>query len=596
MRIVSKILIPILLATFFIYLPFIANPNLLLDRHNDLAEFFWPIFYYIKENILIHNQVPLWNNMFFMGTPLFPDPQNPIWYLPNIIFLFLSVDTAILLIFVLHSIFGGIGMYLASREFKLSIYASILTSCLFIVSPKLSGYLEAGHFGLVLSFAWFGWSIYFLKKLFSTPKLKWSIFLSLSLFAIYINHLLTGLISAIYLSLFGLVLFLPKPTKKVLQYLVISAGIFFLIISPILIAQMQWFPYTTRDLLLKYPDVYPKWNSELEFLKQIFIIKSLDTEKIITLGIVPSFLALIGFLTIKNKHKTLIFIVGLILILISLNNLSLIYDFLINQNWYILLRVSTRVWFGATLTLIFLAGKGVDVIFKRNKKIAFALSLLAIVELILGGYQIIIKPISIPKLAPQEVYEFLSHDQDNFRVFCTTRCLSQKISSQYHLKLADGYGTLPQKNYYEAAKQIGQYYSGRYSLSIPPFDVYLYQKLQPYSPTLVEYAIKYVISPHTLKDKNLIEVKRFDSYVVYKNELFKNPHYLIYTPNFIKVDNSQTNDIVYIPETFNKNWMAYDEKNNNLIVSETDAHTIKISTNNSKTIILKYVPYRNIFK
>src|SRR3990167_3712153 len=105
MRSILKVLTPILLVTTFVYLPFLSNPALLLARDNDLTEFFWPLIYYIKTNILDYAQIPYWNNLFFSGTPLLPDPQNPTWYFPNMIFLLLPIDTAFFITFISHSIF-----------------------------------------------------------------------------------------------------------------------------------------------------------------------------------------------------------------------------------------------------------------------------------------------------------------------------------------------------------------------------------------------------------------------------------------------------------------------------------------------------------
>ncbi len=62
--------------------------DIILNRGNDLTEFFWPLLYYIKNQILTGNGIPLWITMFFSGTSLMPDPQNLFIYPLNIIFLF----------------------------------------------------------------------------------------------------------------------------------------------------------------------------------------------------------------------------------------------------------------------------------------------------------------------------------------------------------------------------------------------------------------------------------------------------------------------------------------------------------------------------
>lgn len=115
------ILILIVISSLF-YLPIIINPSILLARGNDLTIFFWPMIYFVKNIILTNHQLPLWNNLFFSGTPLLPDPQAPIFYLPNIIFLlFKNIDTGFFVSTYIHILVSSIGMYLLGRYgFKFS--------------------------------------------------------------------------------------------------------------------------------------------------------------------------------------------------------------------------------------------------------------------------------------------------------------------------------------------------------------------------------------------------------------------------------------------------------------------------------------------
>ncbi|MCX6706193.1 MAG: hypothetical protein NTV24_03785, partial [Candidatus Woesebacteria bacterium] len=97
----------IFLATLIFYLPIFINPKLFVDRNNDLQEFFWPIYFFVKEQIINNHQIPFWNNMILSGTPLLPDPQAPFFYIPNIIFLFLPINLGFIISAFAHTFFGG---------------------------------------------------------------------------------------------------------------------------------------------------------------------------------------------------------------------------------------------------------------------------------------------------------------------------------------------------------------------------------------------------------------------------------------------------------------------------------------------------------
>lgn len=143
----------IFLASFFLYLPILINPGLILNRGNDLEEFFWPIMYFVKQQILQNHQLPLWNNVFLSVMPLLPDPQSPLFYPPNLTFLILPIDVTFILLFILHTTIGGIGMLVLSKNLGLKLTTSLFATILYITTPKLFGYLEAGHVGLATSFA-----------------------------------------------------------------------------------------------------------------------------------------------------------------------------------------------------------------------------------------------------------------------------------------------------------------------------------------------------------------------------------------------------------------------------------------------------------
>ena len=545
------------------YLPILINPTILLGRSNDLTEFFWPIYYFVKEQILINHQLPLWNNLILSGTPLLPDPQTPFFYVPNIIFLFLPIGTGFIFSSFFHTLFGGIGAYLvSSKGFNLKKASSIFAGIIYILSPKLVGYLEAGHLGLVTSWAWLPWVVLFGILLIKSPKIIWSILLAISLSSIFYTHTTTFVYTlGVFSVLFILSLFKTKNLKSIL-YFILTIILTFGLIAVAFLPQIAWIPETNRYLLLKTPQVYPNWNSYIEFVRSIFLPFSplIDSEKWLAIGILPSFLAFYGFIHIKKWYKLLIIFFAIVIVLISLNNISPIYQLLMSQTWYVFARVATRLWFVISLTTVFLTIYGYEKLTKY-KKLSNIIIFLTICELLLISWLHLSKPMSVPEKAPKEVYEFLKKDTDRFRVYCTTRCLTQKESAIYNLELIDGYSTLIQKNYDSHALQLTGGQWNYYTLSIPPIGDYSKGKLHPNIKSLGEYNTKYIISPYEIVDSDLTLVTKIDKYLIYTNKLFmpRSPAPIIkYSPNEIKIDVSNyKKDSVIISEVYNSDWKAY---------------------------------------
>jgi len=390
MKKIAAILLPLGLITTLVYLPILVNPGLLLERGNDLQEQFWPVFYFVKQHLLEGGSLPLWINLFFSGMPLLPDPQAPLFYLPNIIFLFLPIGTAFIVSFFLHTLLGGVGTYLCAREgLKYSKTASLFTASLYLAAPRLAGYLEAGHYGLVFTLGWLPLVLLSIIKIAKDTNFRWFIGLGIGLAGLYYSHAPTFILTIAVGSLvFFYLLSIGKTKKHRLKKFLYFAlgGLVTLGLSAIsLFPQIEWVPDTTRYLLVNSPDVYPKWTSFAEVVKSIFLpwisasnsIWQIDTEKWLALGIIPSFLALAGFWKLSKKLKVVIVILVGSVSIIALNNISPLYPFLLSQKWYALMRVSTRVWFIPLLFIVFLAGFGFENLIKKkvNKNLLILVAL-----------------------------------------------------------------------------------------------------------------------------------------------------------------------------------------------------------------------------
>lgn len=607
-----NITIPIFFITLLLYIPILIKPSILLERGNDLEEFFWPIFYFVKEQTLQNHTFPLWNNLFLSGTPLLPDPQSPLFYLPNVIFLLLPLDLGFILSFFGHTLLGGIGIYLlASKIFKFPKIINFFVTFLYIQSPNLISHIEAGHYGLVASFGLIPWVVYSVFRIFQKPGLQILSVLALSLAGIYLTHLPTFVIT--FLSCLILITTLAIKERRLdgkkLIYLFVGFLLTLGLVSIVLIPQLEWKNFTTRELLLKFPDTYPKWDTKLEFIEATLFpwrkIDTLDTEKWIATGLIPAFLAIWGLLKLKRRWQIIFLFLFISSILVLLNNLSPIFNFLISQQFYLEIRVSTRIWFVVYLIIIFLAGFGLKKLSGKNTLVLIII-ILAVSELLSLAWLRMLKPVDPQKTFPAEGYQFLQKDSGLYRVFCVTRCIPQKEAAIHNLQLIEGYSTIQQINFYKQAWQLTGSYWNYYTLSIPPTGTYTFDRPQPDPESLGAFNAKYIISPYKLYNPNFILERKVDNYLIYRNNLWRDRAYfwtddqkpgfsapvLIYTPNLIRVDTtSRSTEKLVLSEVYNSGWRAYlDGKKQVTIQEKPNALRLVDIEQNTQFVDFKYQP------
>lgn len=576
-----------LILIFFIsvlyYLPVLLGKIDLLDRGNDLTNFFWPVIYFVKIQILQFHNFPLWNNLILAGTPLLPDPQSPLFYFPNIIFLFLPINTAFLTLIFLHLFLGAYFCFLAAKKgFNFSNKTSLFIATLYLISPKLAGFLEAGHLGLVFSYTWIPLILLSTIVIAKKQQLLWALILTVSLAAVFMTHtviFLISILSATLLLIYNLSEVKKFANKRRVILLFATSLILFLGLAAVeLLPQLEWSGQTTRFLLLQDKDVYPKWRSLKEFsqvaLNPMFFlnIDQIDTEKWIPLGIFPFILALVGFYTLKKKLKITLTIFSIIILLLSLNNISPFYRLLTNLPIYDLLRVSTRFWSILLLIVYFLAGFAVETLSKKhfNKKLIVFLVILSLAELTFLSGGRLFKPVPKNNLNNQKIISFLKQDKDRFRIFCLNRCISQKEAAENNLELLDGYNTLIQKNFYQQAWQLTGSYWNYYTLSIPPIGTYTLEKLKPDPKSLGEYNVKYIISTYSLDNSNFLLKEKINNYYIYQNSLFLSRAYYLgdnqqspavishFLPNAVDVQiNNPTSTRLVLASVYNPGWKAY---------------------------------------
>lgn len=609
----KQLLLIIILTSLASYLPILIFPGRVLNRSNDLDLYFWPLFIYIKRQIGLFHTVPLWNTMYLSGTPLISNPQSPVFYLPNTIFLFLPIGTAFIVTMVIHSILGGAGMYLLSKNaFRFSKLASLFTAALFVTSPQLFGYMQAGHYGLILSFAWIPWVLLAVYKISVSPQKQWLALLAVSGAATYLNHALTATVLGVFSALFFL--YLTISTKR---FNIISCCRFGLgwllalgLCAVTLLPQLEWSSRTTRALLIQHPETYPKWSGARDFLVNLLApwvrgAYNTDSEKWIATGLVLTGLSIYGLKRLPLKPALGLVLVVLAVTLISLNNSSPLYGLLLKQDWYLVLRVGTRLWFILTIVVIMLAGWSLENIHKTKPALAFLLISLALGEsAFLSWSRTLQLPPNNTHPVPAEIISYLKQDHGLFRVFCLSRCISQKQAAENNLELIEGYDTLIQMNYYKQAWQLTGAYWNYYSLSVPPFGALKYQKLKPDLSSLGDFNTKYIISLYYLDIPNLSPVYQNQGYLVYRNPFFlprayypegnqqQPPALTYYSPDLIRVDTlNHRGSRLVLANVYSPGWKAYlNGTDYSPVLEKPDALSLVNLRPDTKSVDFRYQP------
>ncbi|MBI3397339.1 hypothetical protein HY045_02585 [Candidatus Woesebacteria bacterium] len=600
---------------FLFYLPSLLNSHLLLNRNNDLETFFWPLYSYVKNQILINKQIPFVNNMYFAGTPLLSDPQTPYFYLSNLIFLFLPTDLAFLITFFVHSVFAGFSMFICAKKgFNLSAKSAFISGVIFMSSPKFAGYLEAGHVGLIYSWPWIPLVLLCLIKIAQKPTVRTSVFFGICVSSIFFTHLVTFLIvSSISLVFLGYSLLTKITTNKKSAILSLTLGylITFGFVAISLFPQIEWSNQSTRFLLLKDRDVYPKWETYKEFAVNVVSPmlgkKYPDSEKLIPIGIFEAIA--LSVLFVKSNHKVKALSLGIFttILILALNNKSPLYPLLLNVDYYSLLRVATRFWF----IMVLFMSLGIGYLYeniKINKVLLEALIIATIAEQILTSWWYYSKPIiQQTNLAPVSILDNIKLDKSLYRVMCTTRCISAKDALDNNVELIEGYNTVQQINFYKEAWQLTGKYWNYYTLSIPPFGTFLTEKLNPAPLDLGEFNVKYLISPYPLSSTNLTFLIKNSGYYIYKNLLFKDRVYLtndnlnqtkslilnLNTPNHKIIEVPQGSDLkkLMFSQVYSKGWRAYLNDKKEALIQERPNTLMAIDINSdTRSVELIYKP------
>ncbi len=152
---------PYLLITIYVLLllfPLLLQPtSIAMPPHSpfsDLLISHLPNAIFANRSFLYFHQFPLWNPLLLSGAPFAADPLSGLWYPPNWITILFPYPITFNILFALHLMWAGWGMYRWARDDGFDLIPSLIGGLIFAGMPKLIAHLGAGHVSLVFAISW----------------------------------------------------------------------------------------------------------------------------------------------------------------------------------------------------------------------------------------------------------------------------------------------------------------------------------------------------------------------------------------------------------------------------------------------------------
>ena len=117
---------------------------------------------YIWQNLVLKNglSVPWFTPHICCGAPYYANPQSEFYSPIQFLFLFFKPLTTFKIVFVCYSFISFVGFFLVLRKiFKLSYYAALIGSTIFLFNHYFAFHYLSGHIG---------WGLFSIIPIFST--------------------------------------------------------------------------------------------------------------------------------------------------------------------------------------------------------------------------------------------------------------------------------------------------------------------------------------------------------------------------------------------------------------------------------------------
>ncbi len=201
----------------------------------DLVTFFYPYKAYIRE-LISQGEIPLWNPLLYLGTPLLANIQAGILYPPDALFVLFSFPAALTWSVLLHVWWALAGMYLFLRYgLGTTVFAAWFGSLCF----GLGGFMlsHVGQINQLHTAVWLPWLLLCAKRASMPPSPTWLLVGGIATaFSFTAGHTQEFYYTIIVVGLFCAYAALFSPNGQSSRWWPLVVPVFFVIIGGILSA------------------------------------------------------------------------------------------------------------------------------------------------------------------------------------------------------------------------------------------------------------------------------------------------------------------------------------------------------------------------
>ncbi len=132
---------------------------------SDAAIAHWPNAAFLRNSVLAHHVLPLWNPLKLLGQPFAANPLSKVWYPPQWLVLILPPTIHLDVLIYLHMAWLALGVIAWARAEHLDPLAGLFGAVALALNAKLAAHLGAGHLDIVYALAWTPWLMVAARRL-----------------------------------------------------------------------------------------------------------------------------------------------------------------------------------------------------------------------------------------------------------------------------------------------------------------------------------------------------------------------------------------------------------------------------------------------
>ena len=544
--------------------------------YTDLMLTHYPNALYLKQSIIEYQQIPLWSTLIHSGAPFAANPLAGLFYFPGWLALLFPLPEGISVMLAAHVVFGSWGMYHFLKEENLGEIGAIVGGVVFGLMPKMVAHYGAGHVSLIYAISWTpwllwvsrrdqkGWKTGIVSALIFLADPRWAVYAGIfwltydiahrhkqevrTYFSYYLRAGISALLiaSPLIIPLYEYVGLSTRPQMGVIDIQAFSltpASILNLVI-PASGGNPEWYLYSGGIIIgLFLIQLFIKRVRERNRFWNTWIIVSL----LISFGswfINPSWLMRIPIISLLRVPTRVFFLAGISLTVVIVKSLDSIIDGNQDQKHISKLAFGLAVFsLGMALSLIYLLGEfSIRAIWGFGFLFIFSIFLLIrkpgsesgnwiwflaglmIIDLLGAGIQsYYLKDKN--EINSREIAGPIEDDPDEFRLYSPSYSIHQHIAAEYGFELTDGVDPLQVAAYSEFMNEASGVNSTGYSVTIPSF--------KSGNPALDNIGstpntfllgllnVKYVVSEYAIDNPDLRELHTGDhSYLYVNNFIF----------------------------------------------------------------------------